>query len=295
SRFFFLLKTLFSLKKGSTVVFLFPVYARMNQALLTRLSKKKDIHSICFIADINGIKDGDEGVLKKEIEFFRRFRYFIVHNEKMKEWLLKNVSPVAVTVMIGCFDFLTTPVIRPRIISYAIVFAGNLEKSSFLEKVQLLYTSNPLLQFHVYGTGATDAVLSQRNITWHGVEKPYELPGKLHGSFGLIWDGTGIDAPAGSHGIYMEYISHHKLSLYIISGLPIIVPVKSAAALMVDKYQIGFTINNLYEIEGKINKLSQLEYSQMQQNMRPVAEKISKGQCLGNAIDEILEELQSVR
>src|ERR1700754_1739561 len=56
NRFLFLLKTVSRIKKGSTVVFLYPVYAAMNRMLVRRLSRK-GIKLICFIADINGLKD----------------------------------------------------------------------------------------------------------------------------------------------------------------------------------------------------------------------------------------------
>jgi hypothetical protein len=290
-RLIFLFKSFFSIKNRSVVVFLFPVYATMNRILISWLSRKKNVHTVCFIADIDGIKDGDEVLLKREIKFFRRFRNFIVHNERMRAWVNEHVSSSSQIATIEFFDFLTSPVEQLRDISCEIVFAGNLEKSSFLEQLHLLKAKSPLLHFHLYGEGKTDNVTRQANTTWHGVEKPGNLPQKLEGSFGLIWDGKSIDMPAGSHGIYMQYISHHKLSLYIVSKLPLIAPETSAAATLIRKYNIGFTVTNLYEIEDKIKKLSSAEYKQMQLNMGPLAEKISKGKCLGRAIGELLERL----
>jgi hypothetical protein len=293
-RLFYLLKKSCTIKSGSVVVFISPVYAKMSRLLLSLLRKKKDVEFICFIADINGLKDGDERLLKKEIRFFRQFKYFIVHNEKMKEWLQKDVSAGAVAAMVEFFDFFTKPVILQREFSFDIVFAGNLGKSTFLEKLFLLNAGDSLLHFHLYGPGQTDAMLAQKNVTWHGVEKPYDLPAKLTGSFGLLWDGNAIDKPGGSLGDYMQYITHHKLSLYILSNLPIIVPATAASAPLIEKYQIGFAINNLYEIEDKIKNISSAEYQQMQMNMIPLAEKISKGECLGIAIDEIMKGLEFV-
>ena len=288
SRFFFLINMFFIIKKGSVVVFLFPVYAKMNKLLLSLLRSKK-IQCICFITDIDGIKDADENLLQKEIAAFRQYRYFIVHNEKMKEWLHQNVSAGCVAACIEFFDFLTEPVSLQRTPSFDIVFAGNLEKSTFLEKLDLLYEGDSALHFHLYGSGQTDTMLAQKNITYHGVEKPYGLPAKLIGSFGLLWDGDSIDKPGGSLGHYMQYISHHKLSLYILSKLPIIVPATAASSPIIEKYNIGFAINNLYEIEDKIKNLSVAQYEQMQTNMYPLAEKISKGDCLGNAIYELMK------
>jgi hypothetical protein len=289
SRLLFLIRTFSRIKKGSVVVFLFPVYAGMNRLLL-RWLKGKDTRLICFIADINGLKDGDERLLREEINFFRRFDYFIVHNENMKDWLHKQVSANTKVVTIDFFDFLTKPVNRQRDISYDIVFAGNLEKSSFLKDIHHL-TGTPSLHFHLYGAGQTGEVLSQKNVTYYGVEKPYELPAKLNGSFGLLWDGDSIDKPGGSLGGYMQYISHHKLSLYVLSGLPIIVPASAASAPLIEQYKIGFAVNSLYDIARRIKELSPADYRQMQINMQPLAEKISKGECLGEAIDELMKKI----
>lgn len=288
NRLLYVLKTLLRIKKGSTVVFLFPVYAKMNRLLLRLLSGRK-LRIVCFITDINGLKDGDYELLQKEIEFFRRFNYFIVHNDKMLEWLKKQV-PGAVGSAIDFFDFLALPVTRLNAFSYDIAFAGNLEKSKFLEKLHLLETLSPLLKFLLYGPGSTPAMIGQGNVKWLGVEDPHSLPIKLKGAFGLLWDGDSIDKPRGSLGDYMQYISHHKLSLYIISGLPVIVPATAASAPLVEKYKIGFVINSLDEIEEKISSLPQQDYLQMIDNMVELAKKISEGRCLGEALEKLKQQ-----
>jgi hypothetical protein len=170
------------------------------------------------------------------------------------------------------------------------VFAGNLAKSSFLEQLYLLKEKRQGLHFNLYGPGCTDAMKSQRNVTYKGTVNPYDLPAKIEGCFGLVWDGDCIDKPGGSLGDYMLYISHHKLSLYILSGLPLIVPETAASARIVKKYFIGITINSLHEIEDRINDVSAGQYQQMRKNMKPLAEKISKGNCLGNALKELMKE-----
>ncbi len=289
SRFFFLIRMFFRIRKGSVLVFLFPVYAGMNTLLLYFLRKKKGISLVCFIADINGIKDGDEKLLVKETRFLKQFSYFIVHNDSMKEWLYKNGLADTKVVTIEFFDFLTAPVAGQRDISYNIVFAGNLEKSSFLRDLHLLGKNNSALHFHLYGAGQGDEVLTQKDVTWHGVEKPYDLPGKLQGSFGLLWDGDSIDKPGGNFGYYLQFISHHKLSLYILSKLPIIAPASAGSAPLIEKYRIGILVNSMYEIEDRISTITADEYQEMQINMQPLAEKISNGECLGNAMDEIMK------
>ena len=287
SRFFYLLGILLETRKGSCIVFLFPVFARMNRLLLrlSVLGKKRRL--ICFIADVDGIKDGDQTLLKKEITELKRYRYFIVHNDSMAQWLRSHV-PDANIATIEFFDFLTAPFLGNRIKDGQIVFAGNLEKSKFLESLSLLKEKSPGLHFNLYGPGITPAMQSQENVTYHGLIKPYELPQNLSGSFGLVWDGDSIEGPGGSLGDYMKYISHHKLSLYIVSGLPLIVPEMAASAPLVRKYGIGFTVNNLAEIEQKINDISPERYQEMRENMKPLAKKICNGNCIAGALNQLI-------
>lgn len=281
-RLLYLFRMINTIKKRSVIIFIFPVYARMNRLLLKFLTRK-GATPVCFIGDINGLKDGNDELLKKEISFFRRFENFIVHNENMKQWLEKQVPGCKATV-IDFFDFLAEPAAQAGVLSSHIVFAGNLEKSGFLEKLSLLSERSPSLFFHLYGHSRTQLIMQQKNVKWEGAGSPYELPGQLKGSFGLVWDGDGIDKPSGSLGDYMHYISHHKLSLYIISGLPVIVPAMAGSATLVNKYKIGFTVNSLFEVEEKINRLSPGEYRQMQENMKPLAARISRGEGLKDAL-----------
>jgi len=285
NRFLFLLKTVSKIKKGAVVVFLFPVYAAMNRMLIKRLARK-GVKPICFLADINGLKDGDQALLTKEIEFFRLFNHFIVHNEGMRQWLHQQL-PDADTSSIEFFDFLAKPVVLNRSFSREIVFAGNLQKSLFLEQLSEVRKSCPSLQFHLYGPGVTKKMKDQEGVEWHGVINAHELPSKLKGSFGLLWDGDSPGVPAGSLGHYMQYISHHKLSLYIISRLPVIVPYFSAAAQFVEKYKIGFCIASLFELETRLKGISPEDYLQMQNNMTILAEGISKGDGLKRALSEV--------
>jgi hypothetical protein len=134
-------------------------------------------------------------------------------------------------------------------------------------------------------------MIQQENVTYLGVEKPYDLPSKLDGSFGLVWEGDSIAASEGSLGNYIQYITHNKISLYIVSGLPIIIPATAGTAPLIEKYQIGFAVSNLYEIEEKIRELSDDHYLQMQANVRLLADKVSQGYFLSTAVDEIMEQL----
>lgn len=288
ARFFYLFKMFYHIKKRGVLFFISPVYAKMNRLLLTLL-RIKGMKLVCIIADIDGLRDGDDHLLQKEIQQYRRFTYFIVHNDQMAEYIAQFV-PHAVFYTLDFFDYLVLPLKNvQRIKSNNILFAGNLAKSSFLDNLYSIQDTNPDIIFHLYGPGVTEKITGQKNVSYHGVFRPDDLVARLEGSFGLIWDGESIETCSGSYGEYIRYNLQHKLSLYIVSCLPVIVWEGAATATLVKKYEIGFTVRSLSEIEEQINILSETEYQQMQINMNSLAEKISKGGCLSNAIDEIMK------
>ena len=257
--------------------------------MLRFLSWKSGISIICFIGDIDGLKDGSEKKLAKDIRELKRYRYFIVHNDAMQLWLQQHVKKGKLAVL-EFFDFLAKPVYKERSLSPDIAFAGNLEKRKFLESLHLLLDKTASqFRFYLYGPGYNASMAIDKRVCWVGIENPYNLPAKIKGSFGLVWDGDSIEGPGCSLGIYMQYICHHKLSLYILSGLPVIVSVTAGSAPLVEKYKIGITIKSLYEIEGKIKDITYEEYQQMKKNMQPLAEKISTGGCIKEAIANILQ------
>ncbi len=74
------------------------------------------------------------------------------------------------------------------------------------------------------------------------------------------------------------------MSLYIASGLPVIVWDESAEADFVIKNRIGFTINTLSEIPAIMDGLSESEYSEMLDRVNKVRKKVTKGYFLRQAL-----------
>jgi glycosyltransferase involved in cell wall biosynthesis len=144
------------------------------------------------------------------------------------------------------------------------------------------------LFINLYGPGISDEMLKINRVVYKGLHHPYSLPPAIEGSFGLIWDGDDVETPGGSLGNYMHYINHHKLSLYIVCNLPVIVHENTGSAELVRKLNIGFTVQTLFEVEDRIAKLSEDEYGLMVQNTRELANEITSGNCLKKAISEIL-------
>jgi hypothetical protein len=274
--------TLTSLPKGATLLLQWPLYARLHRVLLGALLRfRPDVHVICFLTDINGLKDGNATLLQQELAIFRRMTNFIVHNEVMESWL-KNQVPGARAAQIGFFDFLAPAANGARSLSNEVCFAGNLAKSPFLQQ---LAEYSPL-RFHLYGDRAA-WVSEAFNCTYHGQFSPTALPPMVEGSFGLVWDGESATRLNGVLGDYARWISPHKLSLYILAGMPVICHRDSAAAGLATQYGIGFSVNSIGEIPERINTILEEDYQQMRRNMRPLAERISKGECLLDALRQL--------
>jgi hypothetical protein len=291
ARFRYLIRTSFAVERGSVVVFQHPLYARMDKLLIHILRLRKTVAIVCLIDDIDGLKDGDDKVLKTEMRSFRRYKYFIVHNPNMNAWL-KSFHRAARSTFLQCFDFLTSNEGYHRTKTNTIVFAGNLAKSKFLELLHIWLSKNQTVFINLYGPGISDAMLVAKNVIHKGVHLPHSLPPMIEGSFGLIWDGDDIEQPAGSLGNYMHYINHHKLSLYIVCNLPLIVHENTGSAELIRKFNIGFTVKSLFEIEDKIHELSETEYEIMVRNTRELAKEITAGNCLQKALGEIVSVIE---
>lgn len=290
SRLTYLIIQFLSIKKNSVIFFIHPVYGSMQKLLLSLLRYRKSIKKVCIIGDIDGIRDNDHQLLLEEIKLFKQCNIIIAQNISMKNWLISNAGIDESTIQtIGIFDCYVNPLERIRKFSFSVVFAGNLSKGSYVKRLYSTIRQNSRIEYHIYGEKVKKEELSHKNIHYHqGIVNIDLLPAIMEGSFGLIWDGDDVETCSDSVGNYMRYTSQHKLSLYIISSLPIIVWEEAATADFVKEYNIGFTIKSIKEIEEKIKQISTQDYLTMQLNMRPIAEKISSGYYMNKTIKETL-------
>ena len=114
------------------------------------------------------------------------------------------------------------------------------------------------------------------------------LPAALKGSFGLIWDGDDLNGCRGLNGEYMRYNNPHKLSLYIVSLLPIITWSKAAIAPFVIQHNIGFVVDSLTEIEGRILTMHSSTYQLYVDNLLRLRDKLLMGMYTKQAITKAL-------
>lgn len=238
---------------------------------------------VLVVHDVDSLRAYGKDAISQEIDKFNKCKAVIVHNLCMKTALSKYGCNVPM-INLNLFDYLLNDV--PQNIFYlskVVAFAGNLGKSEFIRNADF---GNLGIKFNFYGPNFDRNIVVHRNVEYKGSFKPDEIPYKLEGSFGLIWDGNSIETCTGGVGEYMKYNNPHKLSLYIAAGLPVIVWKEAATAEFVEENNIGFTVSSLNEIESKIDGLSNEVYSLYLKNIRQLQEKVCSGYFTNKALDE---------
>src|SRR5699024_1209361 len=127
-----------------------------------------------------------------------------------------------------------------------------------------------------------------KSVKYMGQFSPQELPSHLNADFGLVWDGTSVETCEGMYGQYLKYNDPHKFSLYISSGLPVIVWEHAAIADFVRANNIGLTIDSLTNIDSLISSISQTKYMELQSNVKKIAFQMRKGHYLITAVNSLI-------
>lgn len=231
--------------------------------------------TILWIHDINKIRSPQRLECRNEMEWLKPFRHFIVHNTAMEKYMRKYI-PMGTYIRNGVFDYLcmggTIQKIQQDISmgSVQVVFAGNLirEKSPFLYDLD-----SKKMNFRLNVYGKREELMKNGKIYYQGNFSADLLPSRLRGDLGLIWDG-GIDsADISTYKNYTRYNTPHKFSCYMAAGLPVIAWREAAIAEVIQKYQVGYLIDNLYEI----NSLDLSRYPEYQRNAQDLGEKVRSG------------------
>lgn len=262
--------------------------------LIIRKSQKKGNKIIFIVHDLESIR-----VDKKDVGAysFNRINYndkkilglankIICHNDSMKKELIKWKIHSKKIECLNIFDYLDVSYPKDNCISFnnPIIIAGNLVRS----KSGYIYELDKVkVKFNLYGAGFEEKY-SSSNVVYKGKFLPDELVKNLEGSFGLVWDGPSIETCSGTIGNYLQYNNPHKVSLYISSGIPVIIWSKSAMADYIKKNNLGIVIDSLYDLENIFDKLTESQYNEMKNNAYNMSKKLKNGEMLKGIIKEVI-------
>lgn len=247
-------------------------------------------HKICIVHDLGYFRTYDKNMLEKEVKTLNRFDDVIVHNERMYNFLKDN-GLKSNLIILEFFDYLTSKDIKKKdnkkIISPTIIYPGNWDKN----KASFLYDLNEnkmKFNINIYGPNKNNSnELNNKKIKFKGCFSPEEIIEKMEGNLGLVWSGK-IDDSDRNVGDkkYNIYNTPHKLSCFLAAGIPVIVWENSAIADVVKKYNIGYTIKNIYEI----NNLDLSDYNKKIANVLKIRKKIINGYYTKTAINKCLKK-----
>lgn len=268
---------------NSTVLFQFPSGKLFLRKKMMATIRNSDNRLIVLIHDIESLRlnhePGREKANGEELDLLRKCDGIISHNEKMTKWLRKQGVVVPI-VNLGIFDYDNPQEINTNHqYDGSICFAGNLEKSSFLKKLHLAHS------LVLFGSHPADGY--HPNLKYKGMFPPEILPQKLTQNFGLVWDGPDTDTCTGPYGEYMKYNDPHKVSLYLSSGIPVIIWRQAALAKFIVDNHLGILINDLNELDEQLDHLSPEDYAEMKENVINISGRLRRGHYINQAMESI--------
>lgn len=287
-------KAIDNIQEKDELIIQYPV--RSHSVLFSnalRAVKKKDVKIVGIIHDLESLRlaisESESSISKvrlklEELSALKYFDKIIVHNEHMRKAIHKFFYvPMDKMITLEMFDYLYEPVDEEEhaVFGGPVLIAGNLDKN----KCGYVYDLPSDVQFDLYGANYDEDGQQGENVRYRGKVKPDELPGVLKGSFGLVWDGPTGDGCKGVFGEYLKYNNPHKASLYLASGIPIIVWNESALADFVNKHVCGICVESLYDLGSALKLLKETNYMEMRSKAAAVGKRLRGGEYTKKAIE----------
>ena len=223
-------------------------------------------------------------------KLMRKADYLICHNNSMKKYLIERGFDEKNIYELQIFDYLYDGRRTPQYKNdRSIIIAGNLDRKKAEYIYKLIKIKNLGFNVNLFGPNFTGKVDNQ-NVHYFGQCSPDKLPYKLKGAFGLVWDGTEIDGCFGNAGEYIQYNNPHKCSLFLASGIPVFIWKKAALAEFVEKWKVGYTIDNLCEISRIINSITDDEYKKLVNNVEKIGSQLRQGLYFKNVLKKIIAQ-----
>lgn len=264
----------------NNIIIQYPIYSSfLYTSLIKNIRKYTQAKVYLIIHDIESLRlfKTNQDYIKDEIKLLNEVDGIVSHNPKMHQWLIEQGISIPI-VDLEIFDYINPQPIND---SYdnptSVCFAGNLKKADFLQKI-----SFPI---NVYGPNPKQSYPDC--VKYMGQYTPDELPKYLNTAFGLVWDGTSTTKCDGVFGEYMKYNNPHKVSLYLSSGLPVIIWKEAALADFIINNNLGLAVDSLDALPEILSSLSEKEYLKMKNNVINVATDLRSGKYTLSSLEKL--------
>ena len=168
--------------RNRTVIIQYPMLSfDIDFQYIKKLSRKNRV--VFLIHDIQSLRKMNKNGLEKEIKILNLADALIVHNCFMTQKIHELGIRQKQIYELECFDYLYDKETEAQRDKKAIIYAGNLKKSQFLEE---MFRKNEHVEFNLYGDGWNEVLDEFKNANYQGSFLPDVVIEKLKGKFGLI-------------------------------------------------------------------------------------------------------------
>ena len=262
---------------GDTFIVQYPFPLSCCEQLIRKIHSRGG-QIVFLIHDINSLRRGK--VNSKEVVWLNSADHLIVHTEAMAS-ALKDIGVTTKMNVIHLFDYYSKDAMPGSEDTLArkneVAFAGNLEKSKFLEPLMGHTFSN--INIELYGLKGNRNLDGNDHIHYQCVFNA-DHTGAVKAGWGLVWDGDRLDTCSGILGNYLKVNASHKLSLYLVCGMPVIVWKESALATWLANHHVALAISSLNALEAAIAGITDTEYKDMVNAARELGNHLRRGGLL---------------
>lgn len=281
---FSVLKGVRRLKAGDTLVLQYPL--KKYYDFVVDKALRKGVKVVTVLHDLGCFRRKKLSV-DEEVRRLNRSSAIVIHSPAMHRWLREHGVTVRL-IQLGLWDYLSesTPACVPPASSGTprLVFAGNVSPKANGWLYDLAADS-PDVEVILYGKGVDESRLTA-NMIVKGFVDSDTLIATAQGDYGVVWYGSSLDEGAGPLGDYLQYNAPHKTSLYLRSGLPVIIWEKAGLAPIIRELGIGITVDSLHSIGDILRHVTPDQYAEMRRRVAEVAEKLAAGHFISKALAE---------
>ena len=267
-------------------------YPQLTRERTLRRLRKRGVRIISLVHDVEELR------AYRYNDYYRRefglmlelADVMIVHNIAMKAWFEARGVAQDRLIELGIFDYLqNAPPGRGCAFERSVTIAGNLDaaKCGYIRELDRIGD----ITVHLYGPNCDEATKRLPNTVYHGSFPADELPEQLDRGFGLVWDGDSAEGCRGQSGQYLKYNNPHKLSLYLSSGLPVVIWKDAAEAGFVASHGAGVLAGSLTELPTVMHAMTAEDYAAMADNAARIGERLRSGYYAEAALRSALQQL----
>lgn len=290
---YFQVKKINSIEKNSLLFVSHPIYLNKSYIdIISNAKKARNIQLAFLIHDLESLRklfsEAEEGFEYVDHTMYEIADYIIAHNSSMKQYLIEQGVDEEKIYELQIFDYLTESNPDDKQIKYAktLNIAGNLDTNK-CKYIKGLNDLNQSVNVNLYGLNFDKDVLNSESIHYMGAFPADKIPEQLEEGFGLVWDGDSVDGCIGNTGDYLRFNNPHKLSLYLVSGLPVVIWSQAAEAKFVKDNQVGIVVDSIQDFSDAFEALSEEEYNEMVSNAKNISRKLRNGDYLTCVVKNI--------